>query len=134
MKWMVSVLLLLFLFSACKGAEEEENAAEGYHKITAEEAKKRMDEEGIILLDVRTPEEYAAEHIKNALSLPNEEIKEEQPEILPDTDAVIFVYCRTGRRSKEASEKLVELGYTKVYDFGGIVDWPYETVKEENLP
>lgn len=98
-----------------------------YHKITAEEAKKMMDEGGVVVVDVRTAEEYAQKHIPGAILVPNESIGEELPEALPDLDAVLLIHCRTGVRSKQASDKLASLGYRHIYDFGGIVDWPYET-------
>lgn len=107
--------------------ESQTAADEAYHKITAEEAKKMIDEGGVIVVDVRRADEYAQKHIPGAVLVPNEDIGEEQPELLPDKDAVLLVHCRTGIRSKQASDKLVELGYTNVYDFGGIEDWPYET-------
>lgn len=80
---------------------------------------------------MRTGREYADGHIPDAVSLPVEEIGEEMPALLPDPEAVILVYCRTGVRSKNASDKLAELGYQKIYDMGGIVDWPYETVSSK---
>lgn len=82
------------------------------------------------MLDVRTQAEFDEGHIPDALCLPNEEIGEDVSMLLPDLNAEILVYCRSGRRSKEAGEKLAKLGYTKVYDFGGIIDWPYETTTE----
>lgn len=110
---------------------QEQSSEEAYHKITAEEAKKMMDEGGVIIVDVRTSEEYREAHIPDSILVPNESITTDQePEELPDKDAVLLVHCRTGIRSKQASDKLVELGYKHVYDFGGIVDWPYETVSE----
>lgn len=105
----------------------EENMEAAYHKITAEEAKKMMDEGGVTVVDVRRADEYAAKHIPGAILVPNESIKEEQPEALPDKDAVLLIHCRTGIRSKDASDKLVAMGYKNVYDFGGINDWTYET-------
>lgn len=102
-----------------------------YHKIDAEKAKEMIDKGNITIVDVRTAEEYAEKHIPGAVLLPNESIGEEPPAELPDKDVVLLVHCRTGVRSKEASDKLVALGYTKVYDFGGITDWPYETESEE---
>ena len=105
----------------------EENMESAYHKITAEEAKKMMDEGGVTIVDVRRADEYAAKHIPGAILVPNESIKEEQPEALPDKDAVLLIHCRTGIRSKDASDKLVAMGYKNVYDFGGINDWTYET-------
>ena len=96
--------------------------------ITAEQAKQLMDtEENYIILDVRTQEEYDEAHIPGAIVIPHEEIAEKAEEVLTDKDQMILVYCRSGRRSKIAAEALVELGYTNIYEFGGIIDWPYET-------
>ena len=97
-----------------------------YHKIEAEEAKKMMDEQDVVVVDVRTAEEYAEGHVPGAVLIPLQEIGDEPPGELPDKGADILVYCRSGRRSKQASDKLVELGYENVYDFGGIMDWPYD--------
>ncbi|WP_331472602.1 rhodanese-like domain-containing protein [Enterocloster hominis (ex Hitch et al. 2024)] len=102
-----------------------------YHKISAEEAKVMMDKGGVTVVDVRREDEYAAGHIPGSILVPNEGIRDTQPEELPDLDAVLLVHCRTGVRSKQASDKLLEIGYKNVYDFGGIVDWPYETVTED---
>jgi rhodanese-related sulfurtransferase len=118
-KMSLMVLLTLGLVSC---------SAAGYHKISAEKAKSMMDEGNVILIDVRTSSEYDEGHIEGALLLPNENIGTTQPSLLPDKDAVILVYCRSGNRSKQASDKLVAMGYTKVYDFGGIIDWPYDIV------
>ena len=82
------------------------------------------------VVDVRTAEEYAAGHIPGSILIPVESIGDTKPVELPDTEAVLLVHCRTGIRSKRASDLLGELGYKHVYDFGGIVDWPYETVTE----
>lgn len=101
-----------------------------YRKITSKEAKEMMDGGGAIILDVRTTEEYAAGHIADAVLLPDFDIAAKAETVLTDKEATILVYCRTGRRSEGAAKKLVELGYTGVYDFGGIVDWPYEVVME----
>lgn len=101
---------------------------DSYHKINAQEAKKMMDESDVTIIDVRTPEEYEQAHIPGAVNLPNEEIGEAEPDILGDKDAVLLIYCRSGRRSKEASDKLIAQGYTQIYDFGGIIDWTYDTV------
>lgn len=109
-------------------------AAQGesvYHKISAEEAKAMMDKGGVTVVDVRREDEYAAGHIPGSILVPNEGIRDTQPEELPDLDAVLLVHCRTGVRSKQASDKLLEIGYKNVYDLGGIVDWPYETVTED---
>lgn len=102
-----------------------------YHKISAQEAKEMMDQGNVSIVDVRTPQEYSEGHIPGAVNVPNEKIEKTEPEQLKDKDAVLLVYCRSGRRSKEAADKLIELGYTQVYDFGGIIDWTYETVKGE---
>ena len=97
-----------------------------YQQITPQEAKELMDtREDIIVLDVRTLQEYETGHIIGALNLPNEDIWEE-PEILPDMEQTILVYCRSGNRSKQAAQKLADLGYENVLEFGGIIDWPYE--------
>ena len=102
----------------------------GYLTLTPEAAKKRMDEnQDAIILDVRTQEEYDGGHIPGAVCLPNEDIQADLP--LPfDKDAEILVYCRSGRRSAQAAEKLAAMGYTHVADFGGIQDWPYETTMD----
>ncbi|MCC8024008.1 MAG: rhodanese-like domain-containing protein [Clostridium sp.] len=105
--------------------------ASAYHKISPEEAKEMMDGKEATVVDVRTPEEYEEGHIPGAVNIPNEEIGDTEPDLLKDKDAVLLIHCRSGVRSKAASDKLVELGYTQIYDFGGIIDWPYETVKED---
>ena len=98
--------------------------------ITAEEARQIMDsEDGYIILDARTQEEYDQGHIHGAIVISHEEIAEKAEEVLPDKDQLILVYCRSGRRSKIAAEALVELGYTNIKEFGGIIDWPYEVEK-----
>lgn len=99
-----------------------------YQKITAEEAKERIDAGGVVILDVRTQEEYDQGHIDGAIRLEANDFEEEAGTLLPDKDAEILIYCRSGNRSRTASEILLSMGYTKVYDFGGIIDWPYETV------
>ena len=100
--------------------------------ITAEQAKRIMDtEEGYIILDVRTGEEYDEGHIPGAIVISHEEITEKAEEVLTDKNQLILVYCRSGRRSKIAAEALVQLGYTNVKEFGGIIDWPYEITTEE---
>ena len=103
----------------------------GYRTITAEEAKERLDAGApLVLLDVRTQEEFDEAHIPGAVCLPNEAIGGRAPAELPDKDAEILIYCRSGRRSAEAAGKLAKLGYTNVADFGGIIDWPYETTSD----
>ena len=100
-----------------------------YKKITPEDAKARIDSgDEIIILDVRTEEEYNSGHIPNAILIPNETITDKTPDLLSNLDAEILVYCRSGNRSAQAAKKLIAIGYTNVYDFGGIIDWPYDTV------
>ena len=101
-----------------------------YTCITAQEAKTLMDtEKDYIIIDARTEEEFAEGHIENAVLIPEYEIAERAEKELPDKEQLILVYCRSGRRSKIASDELVKLGYTNVKEFGGIIDWPYEIVK-----
>lgn len=103
-----------------------------YRQISMEQAVALMAQEsGYILLDVRRPDEFAEGHIPNAINVANESIGTEEIPELPDKDQLILVYCRSGRRSKEASEKLVKLGYTNIVEFGGILDWTGETERDE---
>ncbi|MBO5934280.1 MAG: rhodanese-like domain-containing protein [Clostridia bacterium] len=102
-----------------------------YQQITAEEAKNIMDTESdYVIIDARTEEEFSQGHIKGAILIPEYEIAARAEKELPDKNQLILVYCRSGRRSKIASEELVKLGYTNVKEFGGIIDWPYETTSE----
>ena len=127
MKKLVFLLLAVMLLTAC-GQDKENNQGAVYVNITAEEAKRIIDsEEGYIILDVRTQEEYDQGHIPGAIVISHEEIAEKAEDVLTDKDQLILVYCRSGRRSKLAAEALVELGYTNIKEFGGIIDWPYET-------
>ena len=104
-----------------------------YKQISQDEAKKMMEaDDGHVILDVRREDEYAAGHIPGAILVPNESIGTEQPEELPDLNQVILVYCRSGNRSKQASQKLADMGYVNVYEFGGIIDWTGEIVTEED--
>ena len=140
-KWLFAVIaagVLTAALSACgqektgqdtKAAQEDTVKAE-YKKITAEEAKERMDKDDkVVILDVRTEEEYQEGHVPGAIVIPNETISSGPLEELPDMDQAILVYCRSGNRSAQAAKKLAEAGYTHVYDFGGIIDWPYDTEK-----
>lgn len=102
----------------------------GYEQITGEEAKKIMDTEAdYVIIDARTQEEFNEGHIENAILIPEYEIAERAEKELPDKNQLILVYCRSGRRSKIASQALADLGYTNVKEFGGIIDWEYEVVK-----
>ena len=119
-------LMLISLLIGCNG-----NNKSSYEQITPAEAKALMDsEEGYIVLDVRTPEEFAEGHIAGAILLPDYEIGEKAESILTDKDQLILVYCRSGRRSKNAASELATLGYTNIKEFGGILDWKYGTVTE----
>ena len=120
---------ILFLLLATLLLLPAAMAEPGYTQITQEEAARVMDEEeDYIILDVRTAEEYDEGHIPGAINLPNEEIGQDAPEQLPDPDQLLLVYCRSGRRSKEAAGKLAALGYTRVLEFGGIMTWPGEVI------
>ena len=126
MKKLMVLLLSAMLLTAC-GQDKENDREAVYVNITAEEAKRIMDsEEGYIILDVRTQEEYDEGHIPGAILIPNTQIEAQAEEVLTDKDQLILVYCRSGRRSKIAAAALVELGYTNIKEFGGIIDWPYE--------
>ena len=125
MKKILPVFLAALLLTGCAAPAEEIT----YRRINMDEAVTVMEEEsGYVILDVRTPEEFAEKHIPGALNIPNETIGTEPIPELPDKDQLILVYCRSGNRSKQASEKLVTLGYTNIVEFGGINDWPGETV------
>ena len=103
-----------------------------YQQITQEKAKEMMQaDDGHIIVDVRRQDEYDSGHIPDAILIPNESIDKEQPKELPDLDQIILIYCRSGRRSKEASQKLADMGYTNIYEFGGIIDWTGEVVTSE---
>ena len=128
MKRYISLLLSLLLLTGCAAPVEQETS---YRQITMDEAVIMMEEEsGYIILDVRTPEEFREQHIPDAINVPNETIGTEEIPKLPDKEQLILVYCRSGNRSKQASEKLWALGYTNIVEFGGIIDWPGETVAE----
>ena len=128
MKKIIPFLMALLLLAGC-GAQSEEST---YRQVNAEEADSMMEEEtGYIILDVRTAQEYSEKHIPGAINIANESIGTEDISELPDKDQLILVYCRSGNRSKQASEKLVKLGYTNIVEFGGINDWTGETVSGE---
>ena len=126
MKKLFILLLAAAIFAAC-GQTEKIVKESVYMNITAEEAKVLMESEtGYIILDVREQDEYDAGHIPGAILIPYTRIEEEASEKLTDKDQLILVYCRSGRRSKIAADALMELGYTNIREFGGILDWPYE--------
>ena len=133
----MNFMVLLFL-NGCTNANQisntergEENNVGKYQRINAEQAKDIMDnDKNIIVLDVRTAEEYVQKHVPRAILLPNEKIDKNSIKNLPK-DKTILVYCRSGHRSKQAAEKLLNYGYQNVIDFGGIIDWPYDTESGE---
>ena len=128
MKKIIPFLMALLLLAGC-GAQSEEST---YRQVNAEEADSMMEgESSYIILDVRTAQEYSEKHIPGAINIPNETIGTEDIPELPDKEQLILVYCRSGNRSKQASEKLVKLGYTNIVEFGGINDWTGETVSGE---
>ena len=124
---MLHALAMPLVFGGCVGGAGGKLT---YQQISGDEAKALMESESdYIILDTRTDEEFNAEHIPGAILIPEYEITERAEAELPDKDRLILVYCRSGRRSKIASQLLVMLGYKNVKEFGGIIDWPYETVK-----
>ena len=126
MKKLIPILLSALMLTGGAGAGNQTNS---YRQISMDEAVAMMEQEsGYIILDVRRPDEFAAGHIPNAINVPNENIGTDGISELPDRDQLIMVYCRSGRRSKEAAKKLVKLGYTNIVEFGGIIDWKGETV------
>ncbi len=145
----IPILLMLLILTSCGSKDKQEKVAEqtteqttntaennnteSYRQISQEEAKVMMEaDDGHVIVDVRTQDEFDEGHIPGAICIPNESIGDKQPAELPDLDQIILVYCRSGRRSKEASQKLADIGYTRVYEFGGIIDWTGEVVKDDD--
>jgi rhodanese-related sulfurtransferase len=129
--WVLLLMITLSVFglAACE-AEQDQGQTPTYEQISTREAKEIMDKEKeYVIIDARTDSEFAEGHIEGAILIPEYEIAARAEQELPRKDALIIVYCRSGRRSKIASEALVKLGYTNVKEFGGIIDWPYEIVK-----
>lgn len=137
----ILILVILVPLVSCLGGTNSSGREEGvdvvtamtaqYRKVSPQLAKEMMDsDDPVVVVDVRTPSEYAGGHIKGSILIPNETISTaSKPEKLPNLDDTILVYCRSGNRSAQAARKLVSLGYLNVYDFGGINDWPYEIVR-----
>ena len=124
MRRIILVLLSLLLLAGCGGGEKET----AYQQISQEEAKEMMDTQEVIILDVREQDEYDSGHIPDAVLLPVGTIDEDAAAaVIPEKGSTVLVYCRSGNRSKTASSALAELGYTNIYEFGGIKTWPYET-------
>ena len=121
---LAALFSLLMLLTACGAA-----SSDGYTKISQEEAKEMMDAGEVLILDVREQEEYDGGHISGAVLLPLGSINEETAAaVIPEKETVVLVYCRSGNRSKKAAKALAELGYTGIYEFGGISTWPYDIV------
>jgi len=148
-KCLLMTIAVIFLFVGCAQNQEaasdgamgvssveselssNEEQGSGYQQISQEEAMKMMEEEDdYLILDVRTPEEFAEGHIPDAVNIPNETIGSDVSDVLKDKDQILLIYCRSGNRSKQASSKLAMLGYTNIYEFGGINTWPGEIVTE----
>ena len=131
MKTIIVILLIaLLLFISFKFLTTKEEPTSSYNKITVDKAKEMMEKEDVIIIDVRTEDEYNTSHIKNAVLIPNETIGNEKLKEVSNLNQKIIVYCRSGARSKKAAMKLINIGYKNVYDMGGIMNWPYETVTE----
>ena len=127
MKRILAFLTALLLLPGCSSSPSEN----GYRQVTTEEAISIMDEkDDYILLDVRTIDEYKEQHIPGAVCIPNKTIGSEEISELPDKSQLILVYCRSGNRSKQAAQKLADLGYTNIVEFGGIIDWTGETTSQ----
>ena len=125
MKKLFPILMVMLLLVGCSTSGESRS----YRQINGSDAASMMEEEtDYIILDVRTAEEFKEKRIPGAINIPNETIGTDEIPELPDKDQLILVYCRSGNRSKQASEKLVALGYTNIVEFGGIHDWPGKTV------
>ena len=139
MKYKIMFFAILGLLTGCNAVKNPPDHSDTpetiiqseYRKISAEEARVIMSEStDYVLLDVRTESEYTEKRIEGAVLIPDYEIKARAEKELTDKDQVILVYCRSGRRSENAARELISMGYTQVYDFGGILDWDYDTVNE----
>lgn len=132
-------LLIAALFILLCGCSDRGQVMDGdgmlnsYRQISQEEAARMMEkDDGHVIVDVRRQDEYDAGHIPGAILIPNESISDTQPEALPDLNQIILIYCRSGNRSKQAAQKLFDMGYTNIYEFGGIIDWTGEVVTEDS--
>lgn len=128
---MLLPLVILLFLTGCAQKLDGDDMMRSYTLISQDTAKEMMArDDGHIILDVRRQDEYDAGHIPGAILIPNESIGTERPEELPDPDQIILIYCRSGNRSKQAAQKLFDMGYTNIYEFGGIIDWTGEIVTE----
>ncbi len=138
MKKILIILFACLFLGGCSSKTEVSSGQETsltFTQISQEDARKMMGlDDNHVIVDVRRPEEYESGHIPGAICIPNESIGTEQPDELPDLDQIILVYCRSGNRSKQAAEKLVQIGYRNIYEFGGIVDWTGEVVTGQTQP
>ena len=126
---LTAVLCICMLCAGCAADNSNTNKEPLYSSITMEDAAVLLESENdYLLLDVRTEQEYFSGHIPGAVCIPNEDIDETVVEALPDQEQVIFVYCRSGNRSKQAAEKLANLGYTNIVEIGGVKDWPGDLI------
>ena len=135
-KYMILILSAALLFLAgCRieRMEEKQSGTAGtYRQISQEEALEMMErEEGYVILDVRRQDEFDAGHIPGAVLIPNESIEDTPPAQLSDKEQIILIYCRSGNRSKQAAQKLANMGYTNIFEFGGINTWPGEITAGE---
>lgn len=129
-KCIMPLCLLLLMGCTSQESKEQQNDTNTFQQITAEKANDMIENhEQDVILDVRTKEEYATGHIEGAILLPDNEVSAKAQDMIPDKTATILVYCRTGNRSKQAAKTLVTMGYTNVYEMGGIMDWSYGIVK-----
>ena len=130
---LILLLLTVLSLSGCAQKLDGEGMVNSYTQISQEQAKEMMaQDDGHIVVDVRRQDEYDAGHIPGAVLIPNESIGTERPEELPDLNQIILIYCRSGNRSKQAAQKLFDMGYTNIFEFGGIIDWTGEIVTAEN--
>lgn len=134
-KTVLAGAVILFILAACSAGQVmdgEDMVRQTYTAISQEKAREMMEqEEGYMIVDVRRLDEFESGHIPGAVCIPNETIEEEASDFLPDPDQIILVYCRSGNRSRQAAQKLAGLGYTNVYEFGGIIDWTGEIVTDD---
>ena len=132
-KWYYTITVpLLLVIQIAAAVLLLSSCGTSYTQISQDEAMQMMQEQtDYLIVDVRRPDEFAESHIAGAINVPNEEITDEMPELLPDKDQLLLIYCRSGNRSKEASQKLADIGYTNVYEFGGINTWEGEIVTGE---
>ena len=126
MKFLSILFVAVLVLSGCGGAVRQNGE---YRKISPDQAQQMMQDD-VIILDVRTPEEFDGGHIENAILLPDYEVKDNVQNISPDKTKTILIYCRTGRRSEIAAKQLINMGYTNAIDFGGIVDWTGQIVQD----